>query len=134
MSQLGDDYADIVVRPMPIPTPDRFGSWWRRRWHFDVARGGRNFRIPPPIGDAAELQAVVSSWWDSDSRLVLELHTRKEVLDGDELTYISIVAAWLRVCFPGEDIMVNGIRDHAILKMSRLSPDVIQDLRERNYG
>jgi hypothetical protein len=133
VSQANDDYAGITIRSTPVPVPDRVGSWWRRRWTFVVAGGRREFRLPPPLGDATDLQLVASCWWESESQLVLELHTRNEQLSGDELTYVSIVAAWLAVCFPDAEIIVDGVRDHPLLKTSRLSPDLVRYLRDHGY-
>jgi hypothetical protein len=65
--------------------------------------------------------------------MVLELHTRNEKLSGDELTYVSVAAAWLVVCFPDSDIVVDGVLEHPILRMSSLSPHLVRDLQGRGY-
>lgn len=132
MSSLEDDYADMRLRPIAFPAPERIGSWWRWRWTFLVTKGGRRFRLPPPTVEL-DLQMLVSCWWEDDSLLVLECHTRDDKMTGDELTYVTIAAAWLRISFPEAEILVQGVHDHPILRMSQLPPELIQYFRGRGY-
>ena len=97
-----------------------------------VSGGGRGFRLPPPMVEL-DLQMLVSCWWESDSRMILEAHTRDDKMSGDELTYITIAAAWLRVCFPEAEILVENVHDHPILRMSQIPPERIRYLHDLGY-
>src|SRR5688500_16143097 len=98
MSQGSEDYEDFTIRVPELPVAERVGEWWRRRWHFEVPEASETtFRLPPPLGEIRELSMLVSSWWESNSILIVETITGEEELSVDEMTYMSLVGAWLKV-------------------------------------
>jgi hypothetical protein len=134
MSQASNDYEGLRLRVPTMPPSERVGDWWRQRWHFRLEHAtGGEFRLPPPLGEIREMAMLVSSWWESETLLIVEMITREQELSVDELTYVSLVGAYLRWKFPEGDILVEDMMDHPILKMSRLGPESIRFLREHGY-
>jgi hypothetical protein len=133
MSQAGNDYEGLRPRVSVTPPSESVGDWWRRRWHFRVENAsGGEFRLPPPLGEIQEIAMLVSSWWESGT-LVVEMTTKEQELSVDELTYMSLIGAYLTWKFPEGDIVVNDMVDHPILKMSRLGSESTRFLRDHGY-
>ncbi|MBB5874591.1 hypothetical protein F4553_008025 [Allocatelliglobosispora scoriae] len=57
-----------------------------------------------------------------------------EVVADGELTYISMFAAWLVYKHPGRKVLVNGVTDSPILKMSRVDDSAISFLENHGYS
>jgi hypothetical protein len=137
MTPTGEDYEDyegVRLNVPALPVAERVGTWWRRRWHFEISGGATGgFALPPPIADAMEGNLILTSWWPTADSLVVEVFGRTERLSADEMTYISIIGAWLRVRFSESDIKLEGTSTNAILKMSQLSPETIRMLTEYGY-
>lgn len=81
-----------------------------------------------------ELRIVASSWWESSTRFVFELLTADEKLSGNETTYISMVASWLQLEYPQAKILVEGVENHPILRISEIAPELVKFLRDNGYG
>jgi len=134
MTPTGEDYEDVRLNVAALPDPERIGAWWRRRWHFEISGGAAGgFALPPPMGEGMDGDMILSSWWPAAGRLVVEAFGRTEKTSADEMTYISVIGAWLRVRFPDSEIKLEGTSTNAVLRMSRLNPDSIRWLEENGY-
>jgi hypothetical protein len=135
MSDEREDYTDVTIKAAPMPSPLRVGRWWRRRWNFDlIGEAGGSFCLPPPAGELENLALIASCWWESSSRFVFELLTLDERLSADELVYLSLVGAWLKLEYPDASIMVEGDAHHPMLKASEIPADVAASWRANGYG
>jgi hypothetical protein len=76
---------------------------------------------------------VVTAWWVTQTTFVVETCTRHEALSGDELTYVSIIGAWLRMRFAPAKLVVEGVENHPILRMSELPSETVRQLGEQGY-
>jgi hypothetical protein len=128
-----DEYADYQGKSIlaaPQPRAERVGRWWRRRWHFTLT-GSRpeGFVFPPPMGEMEDVAFVIASRWTSESELVIETFTLHERYSGSELTYLSLVAVWLRECAEDGDLMIEGVVGHPLLRLCRLSEAVIAEIK-----
>lgn len=128
------DYQGMIISVPDLPRAELVGTWWRRRWQFELARGRwRHRRLPPPTGAWRDVATVVTGTFVSDTELMVETFSVHEVLSGDELTYMSVVAAWLLFRHSPEDVLVNGVAGHPLLRMSKLTPEIISWLESEGY-
>jgi hypothetical protein len=113
------DYSDLFVRLPAAPEPEQRGSWWSHVWQFTVEEpSGGPLRLPPPPDHLVDMWVVVLCEWRSPTELVVDVLTRDRALTGDELAYVSVIAASLKKQL-GESLAVEGRRDHPIFRMSR---------------
>jgi len=126
------DYSEIALPPSP--TPERIGSWWRRRWTFAVSgKVDGTLSIPPPLSEEIDTAIVVTSWWASDVDLIVEIFTKDEAMGGSEITYVSLIGAWFQLRVPEVQISLEGMVNHSLLQASRISPTTAQLLRDFGY-
>ena len=127
-----DGYREIAVSPSPVP--ERIDLWWRRRWHFTLSEElGPDLALPPPIGSEIDTTIIVVSWWPSSADLMIDIFTDGEAVNGSEITYISLIGAWLRSRFPSLQVSLEGSPNHALLSASRIDQNADRILRDHGY-
>jgi hypothetical protein len=110
------------------------GAWWRKQWHFEIIGGAVvPNRLPPPIGEIGGGILIATAMQVSERRLLVETFTASEALADVEMTYVSIVAAWMATKFPPESIRVEGVVNHPLLSVSRLNAELLAMLEAHGY-
>jgi hypothetical protein len=95
MKLASSDYDGVTIRSPKFPVAERIEDWWRRRWHFTLPDGGKGrIVVPPPIGVYGDVTMIVSAW-PTDEGAIVETFTREEKLSAEEITHVSVIAAWL---------------------------------------
>jgi hypothetical protein len=134
MPQSKIDYKGAEIGVPATPVPERVGTWWRRRWHLVLNDGvWESPMIPPPVADIRDIALVVTANRVSETELCIEVFSVSDVLTGDELTYVSTVAVWLARRYGQEAIEIEGVKKHPLLRMVRLSDEIVAALERDGY-
>lgn len=115
-------YAAAQIRAIPFyrPAVPLNARWWRFTWDVEHELGQGQlaaFEFPDPSAkDADELTCMVGLVEADQRRLRVEVLSRSQHLEGQEIGYLSILFQELeRVLGP---LRINGYADHSILKAS----------------
>lgn len=66
----------------------------------------------------------------SSVMIVVEYFSEEENVSDSELVFISLCFAWFAIDRPADTILVNGVQNHPLASMSRLTPEMIEAMRE----
>ncbi|WP_173140068.1 hypothetical protein [Kibdelosporangium persicum] len=91
--------------------------------------------MPPPLvqGPDATLAMVVSVTCLSDVEVLVESFSPEQLMAGGEMAYLSMVVIWLTRGYSTGEVLVNGVENHPILSLSKISPETAAFLESEGY-
>lgn len=126
-------YEGVTPRHVPLPQVVEVGEWWRSRWRFrSLGVELERFSVPPPWGDIDSTSLFVSCWWDGDV-LVTDVLSRTEAISGESLTCVSMIAAWFEYKAGANNVEVDGIMRHPVLKLSQIESWYVEQMEALGY-